>query len=81
MTFNSDYGDKCSYKLTKEQYHQLGLICDEYDEVLEPYWKQLREIADNAGLKKELPYNVAWSEVRAKVSVSYKPGKQSKSED
>ena len=24
-----------SYKLTKEQYHQLGLICDEYDEVLE----------------------------------------------
>lgn len=80
MTFSSDYGDKCSYKLTKEQYHQLGLICDEYDEVLEPYWKQLREIADNAGLKKEL-YNVAWSEVRAKVSVSYKPGKQPKSED
>ena len=69
MTFSGDYGDKCSYKLTKEQYHQLGLICDEYDEVLEPYWKQLREIADNAGLKKEL-YNVAWSEVRAKVSVS-----------
>ena len=79
MTFSSDYGDKCSYKLTKEQYHQLGLICDEYDEVLEPYWKQLREIADNAGLKKEL-YNVAWL-VRAKVSVSYKPGKQPKSEN
>ena len=79
MTFNDDYGDKCSFKLTKEQYYQLGLICDEYDEVLEPYWKDLKETAKSLGL--DGGDKIAFVDGRAKVSVSYKPGKQPKSEN
>lgn len=79
MTFNDDYGDKCSFKLTKEQYYQLELICDEYDEVLEPYWKDLKETAKSVGL--DGGDKIAFVDGRAKVSVSYKPGKQPKSEN